>query len=348
MAPLRYSLAPLPQTGNTSQGDTEVNIEGIMVSVQRSKVDSFNSPGSVAYLSCDIDPTSSSPSTLLNKVLDSEPDAIVLYTTSGEWCWFEGQTAVGKIFTTVNASDARSSISYLDEAIKLSAEVQVSVTGNLDSLDQLGEGERGETGIGDKVVVVVSSIGGSLFGLFVLSTVVGAIRAYRHPERYGPRDEEDGHSSQTRIQGLARAVLDTFPVVKLTREGASTTATADLELQPSEAGKDSTHRTSALPAGSEPPACTICTEDFSAQEEVRVLPCKHEFHPSCIDPWLVQQSTKCPLCRSDFGPMDASNRAQDRVFNREERLLERRQALMLSYCTKLLRLKWVTESRSRD
>ncbi|RSM12617.1 hypothetical protein CEP52_002305 [Fusarium oligoseptatum] len=316
MAPLRYSLAPLPQTGNTNQGDKEVNIEGVMVSVQRSKVDSFTSPGSVAYLSCDIDPTSSSPSTLLNKE---------------NGVGSKDRPPLAKIFTTVNASDARSSISYLDEAIKLSAEVQVSVTGNLDSLDQLGEGERGETGIGDKVVVVVSSIGGSLFGLFVLSTVAGAIRAYRHPERYGPRDEEDGHSSQTRIQGLARAVLDTFPVVQFAHRGASTTASADLELQPREARKDSAHRTGALPAESEPPACTICTEDFSAQEEVRILPCKHEFHTSCIDPWLVQQSTKCPLCRSDFGPIDASNRAQDRVSNREEQLLERRQALMLRF-----------------
>ncbi|RMJ16584.1 hypothetical protein CDV36_003763 [Fusarium kuroshium] len=331
MAPLSYSLARLPQTGNASQEDTEVNIEGVMVFVQASNIDSFTGPGSVAYLSCDTDPTSSSPSTLLDKVLDSEPGAIVLYTTSGDWCWFEGSTAIGKVFTTVNASDARMSISYLDEAIKLSTEVQVSVTGNLDCLDQRTERGRGETDIGDKVVVVVSSIGGSVFGLFVLSTVVGAIRAYRHPERYGPREGQDGHSSQTRIQGLARAVLDTFPVVKFTHEGASTAATADLELQPREAGKDSTHRTGALPAESEPPGCSICTEDFATQEEVRVLPCKHEFHPSCIDPWLVQQSTKCPLCRSDFGPMDASNRAQDRVFNREERLLERRQALMLRF-----------------
>ncbi|RSL55400.1 hypothetical protein CEP53_007103 [Fusarium sp. AF-6] len=331
MEPLRYSLAPLLQTGNTSQGDAEVNIKGVMVSVQASNVDSLTGAGSVAYLSCDIDSASSSPSALLNKVLDSEPDAIVLYTISGDWCWFEGSPAVGKIFTTVNASDARSSISYLEEAVKLSTEVRVSVTENLGSLDQPDEGGRGETDIGDKVVVVVSSIGGSLFGLFVLSTVVGVIRAYQHPDRYGPRDEEDGHSSQTRIQGLARAVLDTFPVVQFAHRGASTTASADLELQPREARKDSAHRTGALPTVSEPPACTICTEDFSAQEEVRILPCKHEFHPSCIDPWLVQQSTKCPLCRSDFGPMDASNRAQDRVFNREERLLERRQALMLRF-----------------
>jgi hypothetical protein len=258
-----------------------------MVSAQASNVNSSTGPGSVVYLSCDIEPTSSSPSTLLNKVLDSEPNAIVLYTTSGNWCWLEGSSVIGKIFTTVNASDAQRSISYLEEAIKLSTSVQVSITGNLGSLDQPGGG--------DKVLVVVSSIGGSVFALFVLTTLAGAIRAYRHPERYGPRDGQDGHSSQTRIQGLTRAVLDTFPVVKFAHKGASMTTSTDLEVQPREARKDSTRGLVALPAESEPPACSICTENFAAEEDVRILPCKHEFHRSCIDPWLVKQSTKCPL-----------------------------------------------------
>ncbi|RSL41281.1 hypothetical protein CEP54_015869, partial [Fusarium duplospermum] len=299
----------------------EVDIAGVVVPVQASNVDSFTGPGSVAYLSCDIEPTStslSSPSTLLDKVLDSEPDAIVLYTTSGDWCGFEGLTTVGKIFTTVNASDARSSISYLGEANKLSTEVHVSVTGNPSALDQYGERVNGETGGGDKIVVVVSSIGGSLFGLFVLTTVAGAIRAYQHPERYGPRDEQVEHSPQTRIQGLARAVLDTFPVVKFSQRGELTAASTDVELQPREAHEGPTHDTVAHPAEPEPPACSICTENFTAQEHVRILPCRHEFHPTCVDPWLIQQSTKCPLCRSEFGPIDASNGVQDRVSNRED------------------------------
>lgn len=264
-----------------------------MVSVQASNVNSSTGTGSVVYLSCDIEPTSSRPSALLNKVLDSEPNAIILYTTSGDWCWLEGSSVVGKIFTTVNASDARRSISYLEEATKLSTSVQVSITRNLGSLDQPREKEKGETG--DTIVLVVSSIGGSVFGLFVLTTLAGAIRAYRHPERYGPRDGQDGHSSQTRIQGLTRAVLETFPVVKFDHKGPSMTASTDLEVQPREAGKDSTHSSVARTAEPEPPTCSICTEDFAAQEDVRILPCKHEFHQSCIDPWLVNQSTKCPM-----------------------------------------------------
>lgn len=41
--------------------------------------------------------------------------------------------------------------------------------------------------------------------------------------------------------------------------------------------------------------CSICTEDFTTGEDVRVLPCKHKYHPACIDPWLLNVSGTCPL-----------------------------------------------------
>lgn len=43
------------------------------------------------------------------------------------------------------------------------------------------------------------------------------------------------------------------------------------------------------------PGCSICTEDFTVGEDVRVLPCNHKFHPACVDPWLVNVSGTCPL-----------------------------------------------------
>lgn len=41
--------------------------------------------------------------------------------------------------------------------------------------------------------------------------------------------------------------------------------------------------------------CSICTEDFTKGEDVRVLPCNHKYHPACIDPWLLNVSGTCPL-----------------------------------------------------
>jgi len=48
--------------------------------------------------------------------------------------------------------------------------------------------------------------------------------------------------------------------------------------------------------------CSICTEDFTKGEDVRVLPCNHKYHPACIDPWLLNVSGTCPLCRVDLRP----------------------------------------------
>ncbi len=49
-----------------------------------------------------------------------------------------------------------------------------------------------------------------------LFTTIQAIRAIRHPERYGPRARlgEDGGPPQSRARGITRAILDTFPIVK--------------------------------------------------------------------------------------------------------------------------------------
>ncbi|KAI8677888.1 RING-type domain-containing protein [Fusarium keratoplasticum] len=44
-------------------------------------------------------------------------------------------------------------------------------------------------------------------------------------------------------------------------------------------------------------SCSICAEDFGRGVEFRPLPCGHRFHPACIDPWLLQRSLTCPLCR---------------------------------------------------
>jgi hypothetical protein len=46
--------------------------------------------------------------------------------------------------------------------------------------------------------------------------------------------------------------------------------------------------------------CSICTEDFELGQDQRVLPCDHRFHPECIDPWLLNVSGTCPLCRVDL------------------------------------------------
>jgi len=43
--------------------------------------------------------------------------------------------------------------------------------------------------------------------------------------------------------------------------------------------------------------CCICLSDYAPGAELRVLPCRHHFHTTCVDQWL-QTSAVCPLCKT--------------------------------------------------
>jgi Ring finger domain len=42
--------------------------------------------------------------------------------------------------------------------------------------------------------------------------------------------------------------------------------------------------------------CPICLDAYQLQDRVRRIPCCHEFHVQCIDPWLAQRAV-CPVCK---------------------------------------------------
>ncbi|XP_071064842.1 E3 ubiquitin-protein ligase RNF149 isoform X2 [Dasypus novemcinctus] len=44
--------------------------------------------------------------------------------------------------------------------------------------------------------------------------------------------------------------------------------------------------------------CAVCIENFKVKDVIRILPCKHIFHRTCIDPWLLDHRT-CPMCKLD-------------------------------------------------
>nr|XP_033811595.1 RING finger protein 215 isoform X3 [Geotrypetes seraphini] len=55
----------------------------------------------------------------------------------------------------------------------------------------------------------------------------------------------------------------------------------------------SKHRKSQAP---EIETCAVCLDQFHRNQCLRVMPCLHEFHRDCVDPWLLLQHT-CPLCK---------------------------------------------------
>ncbi|KAG0263550.1 hypothetical protein BG011_008614 [Mortierella polycephala] len=50
----------------------------------------------------------------------------------------------------------------------------------------------------------------------------------------------------------------------------------------------------------DPLECVICLEEFEDEAELRVLPCRHEYHVACIDNWLTTRKKFCPICKRDI------------------------------------------------
>ncbi|KAJ7287503.1 hypothetical protein C8J57DRAFT_1284093 [Mycena rebaudengoi] len=226
-------------------------------------------------------------------------------------------------------------------------------------------------------MTVLYAVTGCVSVLFIIIIVSGAIRAIRHPERYGPRarrgdGEDDG---QSRARGLTRAIIDTFPIVQFgsvrdpppkdvesstmemnkeniplpqdpplppTSEGTApaphgAVLLPDAELRITEVDpdrpsaptgdqalqSDSAANKDIMPAAIGRDTCPICICNFEEGENLRVLPCDgaHRFHQDCVDPWLLELSTACPICRQDFialehmisGGSDASQDPQIRT-----------------------------------
>ncbi|XP_062992424.1 RING finger protein 150 [Elgaria multicarinata webbii] len=45
--------------------------------------------------------------------------------------------------------------------------------------------------------------------------------------------------------------------------------------------------------------CAVCIEGYKPNDIVRILPCRHLFHKSCVDPWLLDHRT-CPMCKMNI------------------------------------------------
>ncbi|KAJ8451909.1 hypothetical protein Cgig2_007392 [Carnegiea gigantea] len=44
--------------------------------------------------------------------------------------------------------------------------------------------------------------------------------------------------------------------------------------------------------------CCVCLSKLAKKgEEIRVLPCHHNFHSSCVDRWFHARRKTCPICR---------------------------------------------------
>ncbi|KAJ0249277.1 hypothetical protein HA466_0148010 [Hirschfeldia incana] len=45
-------------------------------------------------------------------------------------------------------------------------------------------------------------------------------------------------------------------------------------------------------------SCTICQENYKNRDKIVTLDCKHEYHPECLEKWLVIKNL-CPICKTE-------------------------------------------------
>lgn len=64
--------------------------------------------------------------------------------------------------------------------------------------------------------------------------------------------------------------------------------------------------------------CPICLDDFITGETLNELACTHCYHIGCIQPWLLNRSPLCPMCKEDVRDSFRKKLAKENVINENE------------------------------
>ncbi|XVF47971.1 hypothetical protein PTKIN_Ptkin03bG0152700 [Pterospermum kingtungense] len=114
-------------------------------------------------------------------------------------------------------------------------------------------------------------------------------------------DESSARASISRIVMLAEAL---FEVLDEIHRQPGSLSLSMVSLPAPESVVDSfplrSHKKAdAAEGGDAVEQCYICLAEYEEGDKIRVLPCQHEFHMSCVDKWLKEIHGVCPLCRGD-------------------------------------------------
>lgn len=106
----------------------------------------------------------------------------------------------------------------------------------------------------------------------------------REIERY--REEE------RKKRALPKELINRLPTYKYNKKEEKTTNTKD------ENDNENQNENDKL---DEHYNCRICLESYQQDEDIKILPCMHQYHSDCIDHWLSIHR-KCPICNFEIDP----------------------------------------------
>ncbi|KMP06235.1 hypothetical protein CIRG_05916 [Coccidioides immitis RMSCC 2394] len=209
---------------------SDFNVTGTLVDVSPENANNLNED-QIALVSCDDSayPGNQKVKDTLKELISNNPTAgaTILYTERDRYhCEYTADMSLPpypNIFTLTRASIAQE----LQNKLKSSPTGSSSIVAEDPSPSETGIGaietggsssplerDRGNNGPTTSVaMIILYSVTGVITLLFLGVILTGAVRAHMHPERYGPRNII-GRPRQSRAKGLARAMLETLPIVK--------------------------------------------------------------------------------------------------------------------------------------
>ncbi|KFY37949.1 hypothetical protein V495_06848 [Pseudogymnoascus sp. VKM F-4514 (FW-929)] len=329
------------QAGRFASPRSNSNVKGSFKSVTTNGANAGSvNQGDIVLVSCDATNSSFlSQDAVLDLIVPKNPTAIVLYSLTSPHCGIKDVGTFTHYYTlrnvTANTMQMLASSTSANATIRSETETDTQPS------------TRNQTPA--VAMSVLYAVTGIVTVLFLVIITTGAWRAHNNPGRYGPRTGIAGHPRQSRAKGLAKAMLETLPIVKFGDPLPSKAENRDIELDETNASEESKSTVpvktdsdqkpnpqgatapvapdiaTSVPKPDEPGStsqpetetsnehlgCSICTEDFAKGEDVRVLPCNHQYHPACIDPWLLNVSGTCPLCRVDLRPVRSNLSADE-------------------------------------
>lgn len=103
------------------------------------------------------------------------------------------------------------------------------------------------------------------------------------------------------MASMTEEEINALPVHKYKVSGPQSSPVQQASSSTSvEKKQDLANAQAGMKASEDELTCSVCLEQVNTGELIRTLPCLHQFHMNCIDPWLRQQGT-CPVCKFRAG-----------------------------------------------